>query len=98
MDKEEFQKHFQEHYEYIAKDYHKDRDCHFYISKIERTWSYGEEDNTLNKYPWIVIHHGYVLDYITEYFQTEEECYDYLAKLFQDYKTNDQLKENELYD
>ena len=38
-------------YEYVSNDHHKDRDCHFYISK---TWSYG------NKPKYIVEHFGYI--------------------------------------
>ena len=38
-------------YQYlIATDHHKDKDCHWYIT---RTWSYGEDQL------WSIIHHGY---------------------------------------
>ena len=41
---------------YVSLDHHKDRDCHWYITK---TWSYGEE-------PYYEAHHsGYLLDHWT---------------------------------
>ena len=38
---------------YISIDHHKDRDCHWYITK---TYSYGQEPY------WEASHHGYLLD------------------------------------
>jgi hypothetical protein len=43
-------------YEYINKDHHKDRDCHWYIHKI---WSYGEEPY------YQAYHHGYIISHWT---------------------------------
>ena len=37
-------------YKYVGMDHHKDRDCHWYITK---TYSYGQEPY------WIASHHGY---------------------------------------
>ena len=43
----------QKWYRYVSLDHHKDRDCHWYITK---TYSYGEE-------PYYEAHHsGYILD------------------------------------
>lgn len=49
---------------YVSSDYHKDRDCHWHITK---TYSYGEE-------PYYEAHHsGYLLDYwISRRCSTEE--------------------------
>jgi hypothetical protein len=43
-------------YEYVNKDHHKDRDCHWYIEKI---WSYGQEPY------YIAYHHGYIISHWT---------------------------------
>ena len=43
-------------YEYVNKDHHKDRDCHWYIHK---TWSYGEEPY------YQAYHHGYITSHWT---------------------------------
>jgi hypothetical protein len=43
-------------YEYVNKDHHKDRDCHWYIEKI---WSYGQEPY------YIAYHHGYIINHWT---------------------------------
>jgi hypothetical protein len=43
-------------YEYVNKDHHKDRDCHWYIHKI---WSYGEEPY------YVAYHHGYIISHWT---------------------------------
>jgi hypothetical protein len=37
-------------YRYVGMDHHKDRDCHWYITK---TYSYGQEPY------WVASHHGY---------------------------------------
>ena len=37
-------------YRYVGMDHHKDRDCHWYITK---TYSYGQEPY------WMASHHGY---------------------------------------
>ena len=43
-------------YKYVGMDHHKDRDCHWYITK---TYSYGQE-------PYYEAHHnGYVIDHWT---------------------------------
>jgi hypothetical protein len=43
-------------FKYVNLDHHKDRDCHWYITK---TYSYGEE-------PYYEAHHsGYILDHWT---------------------------------
>ena len=39
--------------DYVSQDHHKDRDCHWYVTKV---YSYGEE-------PYYEAHHaGYILD------------------------------------
>jgi hypothetical protein len=46
----------EEWYSLIAKDHHKDRDCHWYINT---KWSYG------NSPIYIVEHHGYVHNHVS---------------------------------
>lgn len=57
-------------YSYVSGDHHKDRDCHFTIS---RNWSYGAEPE------YEVAHYGYIADSISAGgFKTEEEALRYL--------------------
>ena len=51
-------------FKYVNLDHHKDRDCHWYITK---TYSYGEE-------PYYEAHHsGYILDHWTSLKCSTEE-------------------------
>lgn len=65
---------------YVRKDHHKDSDCHFSILKVEKTFSYGEDSTGSDVYIWYAFHQGYLLDDISEFFETEEECYDHFIK------------------
>jgi hypothetical protein len=57
-------------YNYVSGDHHKDRDCHFTIS---RNWSYGAESE------YEVTHYGYIADSISAGgFKTEAEALKYL--------------------
>ena len=44
-----------EWYRLVAKDHHKDRDCHWFI---ETAWSYGQPPK------YFIRHNGYILDKI----------------------------------
>lgn len=46
-----------EWYTLIGSDHHKDRDCHWYIRTV---WSYGRSP------VYMIEHHGYILDDISE--------------------------------
>jgi hypothetical protein len=50
-------------------DHHKDRDCHWYITKV---WSYG------NPPTYRVEHHGYILDNLSNEFPTYEAASKFL--------------------
>lgn len=52
-------------YSLIGGDHHKDRDCHWYINSV---WSYGEPVK------YRVEHYGYILDDISEDFNTYREA------------------------
>ena len=53
-------------YDYVKCDYHKDRDCHFYINKV---WSYGK------KPMYRIEHYGYMSDLENnELYETYEEA------------------------
>jgi len=57
-------------------DHHKDRDCHF---KISKKWSYG-------KLPiYCVEHYGYIIDEIYGEFNTLEGAEEYLIKELSEY-------------
>lgn len=43
-------------YEFVGREHHKDRDCHWYLGKEEQ-WSYGEEPK---EEEWVLRHYGYV--------------------------------------
>lgn len=53
---------------YSMLDYHKDKDCHWYIQK---KWSYGDEPQ------YQVVHHGYVSANVFETFDTYPEALDF---------------------
>ena len=55
---EKFIKKTNDWYKYVAKDHHKDRDCHWYISHEEK-FSYGDP---CNEDYWMARHYGYVVD------------------------------------
>jgi len=68
--------------EYVSQDHHKDRDCHFYITK---GWSYGEPTG------WIIEHSAYIgwnphnvtYDILEE---AEKGLIDYLQELLAEYE------------
>lgn len=53
----------------IGNDHHKDRDCHFSISKI---WSYGQSPT------FRVEHFGYIWDSFSKEFKTQDEAEEFL--------------------
>ncbi len=62
-------------YDLIARDHHKDKDCHFYI---ETKWSYGQPP----KY-W-VRHYGYIMyNFEGEEYNTYEEALDGLISFLE---------------
>ena len=56
-------------YQFVGKDHHKDRDCHWFVC-VEESWSYGNEPKP---HVWAVKHHGYVADDQEFYGDTIEE-------------------------
>jgi len=81
-----------EYYTLLQEDHHKDRDCHFEISK---RWSYGKpkgyyirHDGYCNK----VGNYGYSEDYST-YEEAKQELIKLVSKWIEEEK---QIKEDEL--
>lgn len=63
-------------YQIVGLDYHKDRDCHWYINKV---WSYGEPPK------YSVEHYGYVFhEDINEEFETYEMAENYLGEVLKE--------------
>ena len=61
------------YYTLVNADYHKDRDCHFYINKV---WSYGEPAY------YRVEHYGYIYDYESDLeFNSYEEAEEELIRV-----------------
>ena len=59
-------------YDFVSCDHHKDRDCHFYVSK---TWSYAQEP------VYRAEHYGYMArDFEGGSFETYEEALDCLLE------------------
>ncbi len=56
-------------YGYVNQDHHKDRDCHFYITK---TWSYGEKPT------YEASHWGYVGDVFSGKFDTHKDAMTFM--------------------
>jgi hypothetical protein len=61
-------------YEFVNLDHHKDRDCHWMITKL---WSYGAPP------VYCVEHNGYVEQEVQREFKTETEAEDFLYSLLQ---------------
>lgn len=59
-------------HEYIGKDHHKDRDCHFHVIA---TWSYGEPPK------FEASHDGYLTDFCGEEHDTYQAAEDELLVL-----------------
>jgi hypothetical protein len=53
----------------IGGDHHKDRDCHW---SITRRWSYGEDGG------WILEHYGYLYEKLEMFFESYEEAQEAL--------------------
>ena len=53
----------------VASDHHKDRDCHW---SITRRWSYGEDDG------WIVRHDGYCYEKVEVFCESYREAQETL--------------------
>lgn len=53
----------------IGGDHHKDRDCHFYIT---RTWSYGQEPK------WVAEHYGYMYEFPKLESTSYDRCVEHL--------------------
>lgn len=71
-------------YKLIAKDHHKDRDCHFYINTV---WSYGQR-------PYYRIEHfGYINDDLTEEYPTYREACESLIEYFTEIINREQVKQ-----
>lgn len=68
--------------EVVSKDHHKDRDCHFYLTK---GWAYGEPSG------WLIEHSSYIgwdpdgVTYDTLE-QAEEALIEYLEALLLEYE------------
>lgn len=59
-------------YNYVCKDHHKDRDCHFYVQK---KWSYGQEP------VYIAYHYGYrANDWHSQEYPTAAQAEEALLK------------------
>lgn len=81
--KEKFVKATSDWYDYVGKDHHKDRDCHWYVG---RTYSYGC-DTGKYKYDtdsWFVMHEGYITEFY-ENGETEEKVMEKAIKFINDY-------------
>jgi hypothetical protein len=59
----------------IGGDHHKDRDCHFYVTK---KWSYGGDP------VYEVEHQGYVAERVEQEFPTAKEAHLFLIQLLTD--------------
>ncbi len=55
-----------EWFEYVSQDHHKDRDCHWFLNRVEK-FSYG--DSKQGEEYWEMVHNGYIADEI--YFSGE---------------------------
>ena len=53
----------------VAGDHHKDRDCHW---SITRQWSYGEDE------AWVVRHNGYLYKEVEIFAESYREAQEYL--------------------
>lgn len=73
-----FQQLTQTWYETIAKDYHKDRDCHFRVYRLHAEYSYGQEPEHKNS--WVFEHNGYVIGDVIESFASEQEMYTWACE------------------
>ena|SRR3989304_3109197 len=67
-------------YRLVNLDHHKDRDCHWYINRINsRVWSYGEQPE--NKKPYYSVEHdGYVFEEVEEIFKSYNEAESFLLE------------------
>ena len=61
-------------YSLIRQDHHKDRDCHWHI---ETVWSYGQAPT------YFVRHYGYILNDISEPYESYEASLRGLVKILQ---------------
>jgi hypothetical protein len=73
-----------EYYLLVNRDHHKDRDCHFYISKVV-DYRYGGVTNT----SWQAEHCGYCNPEFDEWFATEAEAEAFLIDKLKEYITNE---------
>lgn len=71
-------------YKLIAKDHHKDRDCHFYINTV---WSYG------NPPVCRIEHFGYINDDFTEEYPTYQEACEGLIEYLTEIINREQVKQ-----
>jgi len=90
-EKERFLEVFKKWYDYIGQYHHKDKDCHFQVFKLINNFSYGlENNNSQNDYIFYAFHHGYLLDDISTFFKTEEECYKHFIEKIENYIHSDE--------
>ena len=77
----------------VAGDHHKDRDCHW---SITRRWSYGEDDG------WIVRHDGYcykeVEVFCESYREAQETLIDHLTLAIAEFNEMKQELDDAEYD
>ena len=62
-------------YQMVGLDHHKDRDCHWQISKV---WSYSHEP------AYNVEHYGYIGSFEDREFETHKEASEYLLRGLRD--------------
>ncbi len=55
-------------YEFVGRDHHKDRDCHWYVSKVKK-YSYGDACDEIY---FELKHYGYIADDVEFYGETAD--------------------------